>query len=249
MKYVLKASHLTVNYNKTAVLWDVNFEIPPHQIIGILGPNGAGKSTLLKTAMRLLKPLSGSIEIPNGLKVAYVPQRECIDWDFPIQAFDLVLMGCYGKLGLFRRPSKQDRLNAYAALKKVGMEIFAKRQIRQLSGGQRQRLFIARALMQDADVFFMDEPFSGVDAATEEAIFELLKELKEEKKSIFVVSHDLATAQRYFDWYLLLNTRLIASGKKEEVFHRKNLCSAYGNVPTLFDEISDLTQRRTEGIL
>ena len=249
MKHVLKASNLTVNYQTTSVLWDVSFEIPPHQIIGILGPNGAGKSTLLQAAMKILKPLSGKIEIADGLRVAYVPQRESIDWDFPIQAFELVLMGCYGRLGWFGRPSKADRLAALAALKKVGMEKFAKRQISQLSGGQRQRLFIARALLQDADLYFMDEPFSGVDASTEETIFGLLKELKEEKKTIFVVHHDLASAQRYFDWCLLLNTRLIASGKKEEVFHRENLSRTYGNVPTLFDEISDLTQRRTEGIL
>ena len=249
MKYVFKASHLTVHYHKTAVLWDISLEVPPHQLVGILGPNGAGKSTLLKTAMKLLKPLSGSIEIPGDFRVAYVPQRECIDWDFPIQAFDLVLMGCYGKLGLFRRASKQDRLNAYATLKKVGMEKFAKRQIRQLSGGQKQRLFIARALMQDADVFLMDEPFSGIDLATAEVIFELLKELKREKKSIFVVHHDLVSARRYFDWCILLNTSLIASGSKEEVLNRDNLYRTYGNVPVLFEEISDLTQRHTQGIL
>lgn len=255
MKYAFEAKDLNVNYEETAVLWDVNFQVPSGLIIGILGPNGAGKSTLLKTALGLIKPLSGKISILGGAfrnvrkKVAYVPQRESIDWDFPITAEEVVLMGRYGRLGLFGRLRKADREAAAAALDLVGMASFAKRQISQLSGGQQQRLFLARALLQDPDIFLLDEPFTGVDLATEKAIMTLLRKQRDLGKTILIVHHDLPTVEEYFDWALLLNTRLIDCGPVSRVFHRKNLANAFGKEQMLFSEAADLSAKKMSGFL
>ena len=247
---------LNVNYGKTPVLWDVSFRIPKGLLVGIIGPNGAGKSTLLKAMLRLTPIVSGRMDLLGEplfskirQKVAYVPQRGSVDWDFPITAFEVVLMGRYGRLGLFRRPRKADKDAAYQALDRVGMLPFASRQIGQLSGGQQQRLFIARALVQNADLFILDEPFAGVDLTTEKSMIELLKKQKEEKKTVFVVHHDLPTVEEYFDWVVILNTRLIAFGPVEQVFTKENLSLAFGKNQTLFDEAARLSAKSLSGIL
>ena len=213
MDVAIEAESLHVNYGKTAVLWDVSFKIPKGCIIGMLGPNGAGKSTLFKAILGLVKPLSGKIDLLGGSlvsdvrqKIAYVPQRESIDWDFPITAEEVVLMGRYGRLGFFGRVRKADREAAANALDLVGMLPLAKRQISQLSGGQQQRLFIARALVQDADLFLLDEPFAGVDMGTEKAIMEILRAQRRKGKTILIVHHDLTTVEEYFEWALLQHT-------------------------------------------
>ncbi len=208
--------------------------MPEGKLIGIIGPNGAGKSTLIKTILGLVPRASGDISIygkdykDQRTRIGYVPQRGSVDWDFPTNALDVVLMGRYGRIGLLKRPKKADVDMAKAALEKVGMLDYAKRQISQLSGGQQQRVFLARALCQDADIYFMDEPFAGVDAATERAIMTLLAELKEKGKTVLVVHHDLQTAEDYFDWILLLHLRKIAFGPAENVFTIENLQKTYG---------------------
>lgn len=247
---------LNVNYGKTPVLWDVSFRIPKGVLVGIIGPNGAGKSTLLKSVLRLVQPVSGRIDLLGETsfskvreRVAYVPQRGSVDWDFPITAFEVVLMGRYGGLGLFKRPRKADKEAALQALDRVGMLPFADRQIGQLSGGQQQRLFIARALVQNAELLLLDEPFAGVDLTTEKSMIDLLKKLKESGKTVFVVHHDLPTVEEYFDWVILLNTRLVAAGPVEEVFTKENLSYAFGKNQALFDEAATLSAKSLSGIL
>jgi manganese/zinc/iron transport system ATP- binding protein len=250
----LSVEQLTVNYDKTPVLWDINFEIPRGKLVGIIGPNGAGKSTLLKSLLGMACPLSGKVEFFGApfkkmrRKVAYVPQRSSVDWDFPITAFDVVLMGRFGKLGLLKWPTAADRASATRALEMVGMLPFADRQISQLSGGQQQRLFIARALVQDAEIYLMDEPFAGVDMATEQAIIVLLDALRERGKTLFVVHHDLSSVDSYFDWVIILNTCLIACGPVEEVFHAENIARAFGKGSLLLSEAAKLTQSKTLGM-
>lgn len=243
----IEVSHLTVNYQKAPVLWDINFQIPSTgHMVAVIGPNGAGKSTLLKVLLGLVSPTSGIVRILGGSfeevrkRIAYIPQRGDVDWDFPITVCDVVLMGCYGRLPLFRWPSKRDRERAMVMLQKVGMLSYAHRQISQLSGGQQQRVFLARALMQDADIYFMDEPFAGIDAVSEQEIFLLLKELQKDKKTLVVVHHDLATVERYFDWAVVLNTCLIASGPTSEVFLAETILRAYGANYSLLNEAARL---------
>lgn len=226
--------NLTVAYQKKPVLSNVSFEVPEGQLIGIIGPNGAGKSTLIKAILGLIPKAAGAVKI-YGKKyrakdrvVGYVPQRGSVDWDFPTNALDVVLMGRYGHIGWFKRPGKKDTAFALECLRKVGMVEFAGRQISQLSGGQQQRVFLARALAQDAKVYFMDEPFVGVDAATERAIIELLNELKRQGKTVLVVHHDLQTVKEYFDHVILLNVNTIAAGSTEKVFTLENLHRTYG---------------------
>jgi manganese/zinc/iron transport system ATP- binding protein len=227
---------LTVAYDSKPVLWDIDLDIPQGKLMAVVGPNGAGKTTLLKAMLGLLIPVTGSVRFFQGeesnlrkLKnqVAYVPQSGSVDWDFPATVLDIVLMGCYGRLGFIKRPGKKDKEMARECLKKVGMEPFAGRQISQLSGGQQQRVFLARALMQAADIYFMDEPFKGVDIQTEKAIVQLLKDLRESGKTVVVVHHDLQTVPEYFDWVTLINIKVIASGPVEEVFHENNLKKTY----------------------
>lgn len=247
MKYAVEAEELNINYGKTSILWDLSFQIPKGVLMGIIGPNGAGKSTLLKAALGLLKPLSGKISLSG--QVAYVPQRESVDWDFPITAEEVVLMGRYGRLGLFGRLRKADREAAAAALEQVGMSAYAQRQIGQLSGGQQQRLFIARALVQNADIFLLDEPFAGVDLATEKAIMVLLRKQIELGKTILIVHHDLPSVEEYFDWALLLNTRLLGCGPVKKVFTKENLARTFGKSQLLFDEAADLSAKSISGEL
>lgn len=230
----IEVHDLTVAYRKKPVLWDIDFELPEGNLIGLVGPNGAGKSTLVKAIMGLLPTLSGYVRIygesleKNRNLVGYVPQRESVDWDFPVNALEVVLMGRYGRMGFTARASRKDKEIAMACLDKVGMADFAPRQISQLSGGQQQRVFLARALTQDASIYLMDEPFAGVDASTEKAIIKLLKELKEKRKTVMVVHHDLNTAAEYFDWIMMLNMRLVKFGPTSEVFTGENLHKTYG---------------------
>ena len=249
----LEAHQLTVNYDKTPVLWDISLKIPQGKLVGIIGPNGAGKSTFIKTALGLIKPISGKIEFfgkslfDYRKKIAYVPQRESVDWDFPISVRDLVMMGRYGSLGLFKWPKKSDFALVDHYIDLMGMSAFAKRQISQLSGGQQQRAFLARALTQEADIYFMDEPFTGVDMATETIIMKTLHQLKSEGKTVFVVHHDLNTVESYFDWLIMLNMRLVACGDVHEVFNSETLNTTYGKNYALFDEAIKLSQVKTKG--
>ncbi|SFC37170.1 manganese/zinc/iron transport system ATP-binding protein [Flexibacter flexilis DSM 6793] len=247
---VIEIHDLTVSYNRKPVLWDVDLSLPKGILAGIIGPNGAGKSTLIKAAMGLIPISSGYVKLFGReldkvrAKISYVPQRESVDWDFPASALDVVLMGLYGKLGFFKRPSSQEREIAISCLQKVGMEGFANRQISQLSGGQQQRVFLARALAQDADIYFMDEPFAGVDMATEAAIIELLKQMRDAGKTVVVVHHDLQTASEYFDWIILLNMRLVASGKTEQVFTPELLQETYGGKLTILSRLGELMHKK-----
>lgn len=246
----LEIHDMTVAYHRKPVLWDIDVELPEGRLTGIVGPNGAGKSTLIKAVLGLVPKASGKVSIygkPYSQQrhlVGYVPQRESVDWDFPISARDVVLMGRYGRLGWFRRPRAADRKAADQALAKVGMINWADRQIAQLSGGQQQRVFLARALAQDARVYFMDEPFAGVDAATERAIVELLRELQQKRRTVIVVHHDLQTVQRYFDYLILLNMRVVGAGPTEQVFTPENLRATYGGRLTLLDEAAEAMRRR-----
>jgi manganese/zinc/iron transport system ATP- binding protein len=230
----IEVTDLTVAYNEKPVLWDVDLSVPPGVLMAIVGPNGAGKTTLIKAILGLIKPVAGQVKIfdrpyeEQRRTVGYVPQRGSVDWDFPTSVLDVVMMGRYGALGWIRRPGKAERAAALEALAKVGMEAFANRQISQLSGGQQQRVFLARALVQDARVYLMDEPFQGVDATTERAIISLLRDLRESGKTVVAVHHDLQTVPEYFDWATLMNVRKIASGPVDEVFTEQNLRLAYG---------------------
>ncbi len=233
--FAIEVNDLTVAYRDKPVLWDIDLNVPAGGVLmAVVGPNGAGKSTLVKTILGLVRPVAGSVLIhgrpfqEQRRLVAYVPQRGTVDWDFPTSVLDVVMMGRYGALGWLRRPGKRERAQAVDALEKVGMQDFATRQISQLSGGQQQRVFLARALAQDAQVYFMDEPLQGADAKTEVAVVELLQELRAEGRTVVVVHHDLDTVAAYFDQVLLLNVRRIASGRVEEVFTEENLRATYG---------------------
>jgi manganese/zinc/iron transport system ATP- binding protein len=241
----LEIHDLTVSYEKKPVLWNIDAVIPEGQIIGIIGPNGAGKSTLIKAIMGLLPVESGWVKIYGEplskmrRAVGYVPQRESVDWDFPVTVRDVVLMGTYGRLGLFRRPGRKEREFCDVCLEQVGMAAFAERQIANLSGGQRQRVFLARALAQDSQVYLMDEPFVGVDAATESAIIELLRTMKQRGRTLLVVHHDLQTVREYFDSVMMLNMRMVAFGKTSDVFTTALLQKTYGGRLTILSEAAE----------
>lgn len=249
----LEIHDLTVAYHKKPVLWGVDLEVPAGQLIGIIGPNGAGKSTLIKACMGLLPTQSGWVKIfgqplkDAPTRVGYVPQRESVDWDFPVNVMDVVLMGRYGRLGLMRRPGKEDREIARECLDRVKLLPYANRQISNLSGGQQQRVFLARALAQQADLYFMDEPFAGVDAATESAIVSVLGELRDQGKTLLVVHHDLPTARSYFDSLLLLNMNVVAFGPTEEVFNAENLQKTYGGRLTILSEVASTLAAEESG--
>jgi manganese/zinc/iron transport system ATP- binding protein len=249
----LELHDLSVSYQKKPVLYGVDLSIPEGSLVGLIGPNGAGKSTLIKAVMGLL-PLDGGWVKVFGQpfkdakqRVGYVPQRESVDWDFPVNVMDVVLMGRYGRLGLFKRPGKADRDKAREALDKVAMLPFANRQISNLSGGQQQRVFLARALAQESELYLMDEPFAGVDAATESAIITLLQELKSRGRTIVVVHHDLTTAREYFDRLVLLNMRVVASGPTDEVFTVDLLQKTYGGRLTLLSDVTRELEKSEKG--
>ena len=242
---------LTVAYHRKPVLWDVELNLPEGKLIALVGPNGAGKSTLLKACLDLVPKTSGEVLVfgepyrRHRDLVGYVPQRESVDWDFPVSALEVVAMGTYRRLGWFRRVGSKEREAAREALAEVGIEHLAERQISQLSGGQQQRVFLARALVQEASLYFMDEPFAAVDAATEEAIVQLLRKLNARGKTALVVHHDLATVSRYFDWVVLLNMRVVASGPTDEVFTRENLQKTYGGKLSILEDAAEALRHVT----
>ncbi|MHB9313966.1 metal ABC transporter ATP-binding protein [Fusobacterium polymorphum] len=217
---------LTVAYGENIALENLNLDVEAGSLMALVGPNGAGKSTLIKTILKFLKQITGEIKI-NGKTLAYVPQRNSVDWDFPTTLFDVVEMGCYGRVGLFKRVSKEEKQKVLKAIEQVGMLDFKDRQISELSGGQQQRAFIARALVQEADIYLMDEPFQGVDSTTEKSIVDILKKLKSEGKTLIVVHHDLQTVPTYFETVTFINKSVIASGKIKEVFTQENIDMAY----------------------
>jgi len=250
----LEVHNLTVHYENVPVLWDINLSVPRGSWVGILGPNGAGKSTFVQAILGLLPVVSGQVyffqkkkEECRG-KIAYMPQRASIDWNFPITAKELVLMGLYPKMGMFRRVKKEEIEKVERALEEVGMFEYRDRQIGKLSGGQQQRLFLARALIQDAEAYFLDEPLAGIDHSSEEIIMRILHEMKEKKKSIFMVHHDLNSAATFFDWAILLNLRLVKAGSMEVVFQPKYLQEAYGRSLLLYDEVSRMAKEKALGI-
>lgn len=232
-EFAATVKNLTVAYDEKPALWNVNLKIPKGVLAAIIGPNGAGKTTLLKVMAGLLRPVSGFVttggDEQGESRVAYVPQSESVDWDFPATALDIVLMGRYRTLGWLKRPRKADRLLALSALDKIGMRDYAARQISRLSGGQQQRVFLARALVQEADIYLMDEPFKGIDAQTEKVVVELLKELRSEGKTVVVVHHDLQTVPEYFDWTAMINLNVCASGSVNEAFTEENLRATFGS--------------------
>jgi len=249
----LEIHDLTVAYETKPVLWDIDMDLPEQRLAAIVGPNGAGKSTLLRAALDLVPLSSGYVRIfgkPYAevrSRVAYVPQRESVDWDFPCSVMDVVLMGRYGKRGWFRRPTDRDREVAADALEQVGMREYGDRQINRLSGGQQQRTFLARALAQDAELYLMDEPFAGVDAVTERAIVALLRELRDRGRTVICVHHDLQTVTEYFDWVALLNMRLVAHGPVDEVFTNENLNATYGGRLSILERAATSLLKRQHG--
>ena len=225
----IEIKNLTVAYGENIALEDLNLNIEVGSLMALVGPNGAGKSTLIKTILKFLKQITGEIKI-NAKTLAYVPQRNSVDWDFPTTLFDVVEMGCYGRVGLFKRVSKEEKQKVLKAIEQVGMLEFKDRQISELSGGQQQRAFIARALVQEADIYLMDEPVQGVDSTTEKSIVEILKQLKAEGKTIIVVHHDLQTVATYFESVALINKAVIVSGKVSEVFTQENIDVTYRKI-------------------
>lgn len=241
----LSIHDLTVAYHRKPVIWDVDLEIPEGKLVAVVGPNGAGKSTLLKACLDLVPRTSGEIMVygkpyrSQQKRVSYVPQRESVDWDFPVSVLDVVTMGTYADLGWFRPVNRRVRERAMAALEQVRLADLADRQISQLSGGQQQRTFLARSLAQQADLYLMDEPFAAVDASTEQAIVQILQNLRDAGKTCVVVHHDLATVPQYFDHVILLNMRVVASGSTGSVFNEENLRKTYGGQLTLLSEAAN----------
>lgn len=251
---ILDIHDMTVAYDRRPVLWNIDFTLNKPGLTAIVGPNGAGKSTMIRAVMGLVPMVSGQVSAwgkpvdQQLLRIGYVPQRGSVDWDFPISVFETVLMGTFGSLGWFRRPGRKQRDLTMQCLERVGMQDFAKRQIGQLSGGQQQRVFLARALAQEAELYFMDEPMAGVDAATERIVFDLLKSLSEEGRTIVVVHHDLRTVVEYFDNVVLLNVRIVNSGPVDTTFTSENLQATYGGRLTVLDTMAEAVQQQKETI-
>lgn len=247
---ILEVHDLVVAYRHKPVLWNIDLTFPQHKLIGILGPNGAGKSTLLKAILDMIPSNSGWAKFwgkplnDQRKRVSYVPQRESVDWDFPISVEEVVMMGRYPHMGLWRRSKADDKAKVSEALAQVGLSAFSKRQISELSGGQQQRVFLARALAQDADLYLMDEPFSALDATTEKTVLNIFTEMIKAGKTIIVVHHNLQTTKAYFDWLVLLNMRVVATGPTEKVLTQELLQEAYGNHPSLLLKAGDLLEEK-----
>lgn len=243
---VITVKNLTISYHKKPAIKGINLDIESGSVIGIIGPNGAGKSTLLKGILGLLPFDTGGVKIFGKnidevrKRISYIPQREQFDWDFPINVEDVVMMGRYAHLPVVGFAKQGDREIVDEVLKKIEMDKYSKRQIRQLSGGQQQRVFLARALAQESDIYFLDEPFVGVDAKTEKAIFHLMKELKDEGKTILVVHHDLSRVRDYFDKLIMINQTLIAYGNSNEVFTPELINKTYGGKLTILQKVDQL---------
>jgi len=239
----LSVQDLTVAYHRKPVLWEFDCTVPRGSLIAIVGPNGSGKTTLIKAVLDLVPKVSGEVLIfgkpyrKQRSQVGYVPQRESVDWDFPVNALDVVAMGLYRRIGWCRPVTRKYRQIALEALDRVGMADYAGRQISQLSGGQQQRVFLARALAQEAELYLMDEPFAAVDATTERAIVAILRDLRSAGKTALVVHHDLQTVEEYFDHVILMNMRLVAAGATQDVFTAENLRKTYGGKLSLLDQV------------
>jgi manganese/zinc/iron transport system ATP- binding protein len=250
--FALEVSGLSVHYGSSPVLWDISFSVLKGHLVGIMGPNGAGKTTLIRAILGLIHKSTGSVHLLNHRlnavkkKIAYIPQRTQVDWDFPMTVWDLVLMGSYPKRGLFGRILKEDYDAVERALELLGLAKVSQNQIGQLSGGQQQRVFLARSIVQNAELYFLDEPFTGIDVVSEQILMEVLRNIKAEGKTVFIVHHDLVSAKKYFDTAVLLNTALVSSGPMEEVFTAENLCLAYGTNIALMENLlkaaSDLSR-------
>lgn len=243
---VLKTVNLTASYHKRPAIKGINLAVESGNIVGVIGPNGAGKSTLFKAILGLISVDTGEVEIfggkPEGSlrKVTYVPQKEQFDWDFPINVSDLVMMGRYPHMSYFGSPSENDRRVVLESLGKTGMGAYARTQIRNLSGGQQQRAFLARAIAQESDLLFLDEPFVGVDAKTEEVILRLMKELSSKGKTIMIVHHDLGKIRDYFTQLVLINQTLIAYGNTDDVFTPELISRTYGGKLTILQKLEEL---------
>ena len=254
MTPLLDIHDVTVAYHRRPVIWDIDLTLNEPRLAAIVGPNGAGKSTLIKAVLGLVPMASGNVQVFGQpvarvrQRIGYVPQRESVDWDFPVSVLDVVLMGTYGQLGWIRRPGRAERDWARQCLDKVGLVSYERQQIGQLSGGQQQRVFLARALAQKADIYFMDEPMAGVDAATERTIFHLLEELRQAGKTIIAVHHDLRTVPQYFDYVVLLNVRLVAAGPLEMVFTPENLRKTYGGRLALLDAAGEAVEAESRAL-
>ena len=253
-KRSLVVQGLTIHYGQTPVLWDITVEVPAGKLVAILGPNGAGKTSFMKAILGMIPSVSGTVSMLGSSMrnmrghVAYVPQRATVDWDFPITVFDLVMMGRYQKMGAFRFTRKEDRLATERSIEQVGLQAFKDRQISELSGGQQQRAFLARALVQDAAISFLDEPLAGVDITSEKIIMTILKEMRDAGKTVFMIHHDLNTVSAYFDWALFLNLRLVAAGPVNKVFTSKNIQDAFGKNYHLVAETAKLQQDKMAGL-
>lgn len=249
----LSVHDMTVAYDRRPVLWDVDFDIPEASLVAIVGPNGAGKSTLIKACLGLVPRLSGEVAFWGRTvrsvrrRIGYVPQRGSVDWEFPVSVLDVVCMGRYGHIGWCRRVTRTHRDAARSCLEQVGMADFWDRQISQLSGGQQQRVFLARALAQEADLYFMDEPLAGVDAATERAVMRVLRDLRSSGKTVICVHHDLPTVTEYFDHLILLNMRIVAVGAVGDVFNDENLRKTYGGRLTVLEQAAEALHRGMAG--
>jgi manganese/zinc/iron transport system ATP- binding protein len=249
----LDVQGLMVHYGASPILWDVHLSVPSGHLVGIMGPNGAGKTTFIKAVLGLLEGTTGIVRLLGHKldairrKIAYVPQRELVDWDFPMTVRGLVEMGCYPKRGLFRSLTREDHLRVEKALDLLGLAPLAKAQIGQLSGGQQQRAFLSRAIAQDAELYFLDEPFEGIDQVSEHILVEVLRTLRNQGKTIFVVHHDLVTAGKYFDWAIFLNTRLIANGSMRRIFTSENLHLTYGKNLAVVEEVVKILSAFAEG--
>jgi manganese/zinc/iron transport system ATP- binding protein len=250
----LEVQGLSVHYGASPVLWDLSLSIPKGHLVGIMGPNGAGKTTFIRAILDLIHKSTGSVHLLghrlNAVrrKIAYVPQRTQVDWNFPMTVYDLVLMGCYPKRGLFGRFLKEDYDAVAASLQLLGLTKLKTCQIGQLSGGQQQRVFLARSIVQKAELYFLDEPFSGIDIVSEQILMDVLREIQNEGKTVFIVHHDLVTAEKYFDWAVLLNTALIANGPMSKVFTAENLRLAYGSNITLIEDLLRTSSHVSRGI-
>ena len=251
----LSVHSMSVAYDSRPVLWEIEFDCPKGSLVAVCGPNGAGKTTFMKSVLGLTPILRGQIEFwgtsldSSRSRISYVPQRESVDWDFPVSVLDVVCMGFYREIGVFRRVNNSHRERAIEYLRAVDLVDFANRQISQLSGGQQQRTFLARALAQNADLYLMDEPFAGVDAASERLIVEVLRKLKDKGATIIAVHHDLTTVPDYFDDVVLINNRLIASGSIAEAFTQDNLRKTYGGKLTLLDEAAHSIAKKEQGVV
>lgn len=250
---MIEVIDLNATYGKKPVLWNVSLTIPHGEMVGVIGPNGAGKSTLIKTIAGLNKPLSGSVKVggrpitKSQETIAYVSQRNDVDWEFPITVHEVAMMGAMSRKRWWQRPDKQDKIEVDEVLDRFGLLLLANRQISELSGGQQRRLFVARAILQQGDVYLFDEPFAGIDMTTQKHLLDCFNELTQKGKSVVIVHHDLTQVKTIFSHLIMLNIQLIASGPTKEVFNYENFAKTFGDQAIILQEALALTKARKEG--